>query len=395
MRSVRTALQRCRAPGDPVILSSLPGLTPGPGAYPGLSFVNAPPGRSISMAIGMAAAMPSSPLVLVMNADSVTLGTNHLIHAARRNIGMTLLLLREELTTSARYARSGRLAWVMPDLQQSLEKRGTPLEWASALEAAFVGRGSVADPDQLAGIIRQAIDTPGFSVVGVTGSAELPLGVLSRNAWPEYFAAYRDWTAPFVRAGKNRPAPAARTEPATEVPRFEIRVAGLGGHGIKLAGAILSEAAGMHEGLFATHIGDYGSATRGGPSRVDIVIGSQPVSYPGATRPDVLVALTRESAERYAGQVSDRGFVLVDSEAVPVAPADAGTLPIVGIAREFAGKPVAAGVVALGCIAAITDRVAIESIQKSLRSKVPPHTLDGNLAALYAGYQRTGELLGR
>lgn len=395
MRSVRTALQRCRAPGDPVILSSLPGLTSGPGAYPGLSFINAPPGRSISMAIGMAAAMPSSPLLLVMNADSVTLGTNHLIHAARRNIGMTLLLLREELTTSAAYARSGRLAWAMPDLQQSLETRGTPLEWASALEAAFVARGSVADPDELVAIIRQAIDTPGFSVVGVTGSTELPVGVLSRNTWPEYFAAYREWTAPFVRAGTNRSEPSEHAEPETDVPRFEIRIAGLGGHGVKLAGVILSEAAGLHEGLFATHIGDYGSATRGGPSRVDIVFGSEPVSYPGATRPDILVALTRESAETYAGQVSDRGFVMVDSEAVPVPPADARTMPIVGIAREFSGKPVAAGVVALGCVAAITNLVSIESIKQSLRSKVPPHTLDGNLAALYAGYQRAGEILGR
>ncbi len=63
-----------------------------------LSFIQGPPGRNIALAIGLRAARPRTPLVLLMNADSVTLGTNHLIHAARRNIGLTVLLLRADLT---------------------------------------------------------------------------------------------------------------------------------------------------------------------------------------------------------------------------------------------------------------------------------------------------------
>ena len=47
----------------------------------------------------------------------------------------------------------------------------------------------------------------------------------------------------------------------------------MGGQGVKLSGTILSEAAGLGEGLWATHYGEYGSATRGGPSKVDIVMG--------------------------------------------------------------------------------------------------------------------------
>lgn len=394
-RSVRTALERCRGPGDPVILSSLPELKSGARAYPGIAFINGPPGRNISLAIGLAAAIPDSPLLLIMNADSVTLGTNHLIHAARRNVGMTLLLLREELTTREKSARAGRLAWTVPDLQYAVETRGTPLEWVSALEASFVGRGSVVEPSQLVAVVREAIDTPGFCLVGVTGSTDLPLGVLSRSSWPEYYSAYRNWTAPFASRKKDAPAPTARPAPRHGIPRFEIRIAGLGGHGIKLAGTILSEAAGLHEGLAATHIGDYGSATRGGPSSVDIVIGSEPVSYPGATRPDILVALTRESADRYAEHVSAKGVVVIDSEAVSVPPAGAYAVPIIGIARDLGGKPVAAGVVSLGCVAALTDLISIESIRQSLTGKVPAHTLAGNLAALSAGYERTRQILGR
>lgn len=76
----------------PIILSSLPDLPYQMKGRAPLSFVQGPPGRNIAVAIGLRAALPRTPLILIMNADSVTLGTNHLIHAARRNFGMTLLL---------------------------------------------------------------------------------------------------------------------------------------------------------------------------------------------------------------------------------------------------------------------------------------------------------------
>ena len=91
-----------------------------------------------------------------------------------------------------------------------------------------------------------------------------------------------------TRGGRwRRGARAAAAGRATQrtVPRCEVRIAGLGGHGVKLAGTVLSEAAGFHEGLWATQRGDYGSATRGGPSRVDVVLGSDAITYPARTIP--------------------------------------------------------------------------------------------------------------
>ncbi len=390
----------CQAMGQldpaepPVILSSLPDLPYGrdgrEGAAP-LSFIQGPPGRNIALAIGLRAAMPRTPLVLVMNADSVTLGTNHLIHAARRNIGMTLLVLRADLTQDEAAGSLDRTGWRLPDYQQKLESPSRPLDWVTALSAALVGRANLTEPDQLAQLLVKAIKTPGFTVLGVTAEPSLETGVLSTCEWPEYFDAYRAWAAP-LRAD---PVPQPVTEsvaPRRSVPRTEVRIAGLGGQGVKLAGTVLLEAAGHHEGLHATQRGDYGSATRGGPSLVDVVMGTDPISDPVAGSPDVLVLLTQAAADRYARAARKGSVVICDADEVAKPPAGALAVPIAAISRRHTGKILASGVVALGCVAA-AGAISREALMKSLAGNVPRAALEANREALDSGFAATAEAI--
>lgn len=373
----------------PVILSSLADLPYEQGQAARrapLSFVQGPPGRNIALAIGLRAALPDTPLVLIMNADSVTLGTNHLIHAARRNIGMTLLLLRSDVTADAEPGSHDRMDWSAPYYQPGLETAPAPLAWLTALDAALVGRASLQDPDGLAQLIHTAIETRGFAVLGVTTEAHLELGILSRSEWPEYFAAYRAWTAGFAAPPaapepEQLPAPSAR-----HVPRCALRIAGLGGHGIKLAGTILSEALGRYAGLWTTQRGEYGSATRGGPSQVDVIAGSDPIDYPGADRPDVLVLLSQGAARLHAGTQAPGAVVIADPGEVDPLPPGAAPVPLTALARQHVGSPIAAGLVSLGAIAALTDLVALDALRRSAAAHVPRRLVDRNLAALEAGY---------
>jgi len=378
----------------PIILSSLPDLPYACGGRDGpapLSFIHGPPGRNIALAIGLRAARPRVPLVLVMSADSVTLGTNHLIHAARRNIGMTLLILRAELTRGVQKSTMDRAGWDLPAYQRDLESPSRPLDWVSALGASLVGRGNLDDPDELARLIRRALATPGFSVIGVTTEPSLATGVLTENPWPEYFDVYREWAAPLAAAGCAA-VPVHRSPVHTAkraVPRCEVRIAGLGGHGVKLAGTVLSEAAGFHEGLRATQRGEYGSATRGGPSMVDVVLGSDAITYPGADHPDVLVVLSQRAADRYARDLKPGARVIADPAEVGTLPRGAIAVPITALAREHTGKPLAAGVVALGCVAALCDAVSPSALNESLAGNVPRALVAGNIAACAAGFAAT------
>ncbi len=378
---------------EPIILSSLPYMPEGDHRHTPFSLVLGPPGRLIAVAIGLRAALPDVPLLLVGAADSITIGTNHLIHAARRNIGMTLLLLRSDVLP-AHEAQLDRTGWGDAANQASLEASGTPLEWAAALQAALVARGSIRDPAGLADLIQEAIEADGFSVIGVTSDPALPLGVVSEVAWPEYFSAYRELVGPLEGTGQARRGIDA-PQPRDGAPaRVEVRIAGIGGQGVKLSGTILSEAAGLGEGLWATHYGEYGSATRGGPSKVDIVMGAEPITYAGADRPDVLVLLSKGAADANLGSRQAWTHVVVDEGSLDPVPDGALEVPIVRLAREHTGKPIAAGVTSLGCVAALNGAVSLDAVVAAVAKRVPRRAVESNTASLEAAYEFTKNLIG-
>ena len=420
------AIAACAPHGGmpPIVLSSasdlpdvqaLAGEGNGARGSTALSFVQGPPGRIVSLAVGLRAALHDTPLVVVMNADSVTLGTNHLIHAARRNYRMTLLLLRSDLTRSLMPDALDRAGWSLPEEQRALETPARPLDWAAAMGAAFVARATLRDPAGLATLLREAMATRGLSVVGLVDDADLPIGVLKRSPATEYFDAYRAWrdgiatgTAMILRGASRNCADTSPTvtspviiahtaaSPAitssggaapSHLPRCEIRIAGLGGHGVKLAGTVLSEAAGLDEGRWATQRGEYGSATRGGPSMVDVVIGSDPISYPAADHPHVMVALTERSAQHYAGAVRPGGWLVVDADEVRHRPPGVLVVAITALAREYTGKPLAAGMVAAGCVAALTGAVTLDCLRARIALHLPAGAAAGNIAACDAGYR--------
>lgn len=405
----------------PILLSSLPDL-PATNTVAGetdrFSFVQGPPGRIVSLAIGLRAAMPNTPLVLIMGADSVMLGTNHLIHAVRRNIAMTVILLRADVTADAPLGEIDRLGWQMPSWQQSLETPARPLEWATALGAAFVARASLREPVTMVSLLREAMNANGFALVGVTDGANLPLGELSRTPSPEFFDQYRTRIGePALAAARavlahpeevdapranerveadtraTRVATPERPARGTTLPRCEVRICGLGGHGVKLAGTVLSEAAGLVEGRWATQRGEYGSATRGGPSMVDVVLGSDPITYPSADHPNVLVALTPASAKRFASALPAGGRLVVDADEVISPPDGALVVPITALARKHTGKPIAAGMVAVGVVAALTGAVSLDSLRSRIAANLPAKATPDNIAACEAGHRAALEAL--
>ena len=386
----------------PLVLTSLPDLPEYDLEGPPISFIHGPPGRNIALAVGLRAALPDTPLLLVMNADAVTLGMNHLIHAARRNMGMTLMILRSDVTDAVQKSRVNRTSWRVYGIQESIERKATPLELATSLDAASVSRGSIDDPEELARLVNDALLTPGFSMVGVTSGTQLPLGVLSRTQLPEYFDSYRDWSSSLrellarKRAAEGSAPPdeaAGFTRPLHTVPRHEVRIAGLGGQGVKLAGSVLNTAAGDYEGLWTTQRGEYGSATRGGPSLVDVISGSERIGYPRADNPDVMVLLSEKSVQQYADSAKPGGYLIVDADKVESVPPGAVSVPIVRISIEQTGKHIAAGIVSLGCIAAVSSIVSVESMKKSIAKNLPAKLVQANVAALTAGYEATRNIM--
>lgn len=172
------------------------------------------------------------------------------------------------------------------------------------------------------------------------------------------------------------------------VERYEIRLCGSGGQGLILAGLILAEAAAVYDGKNAVQTQSYGPESRGGFSSSVVIISNQDIDYPKATKVDVLLALTQETVNRYSGDIKDDGILIVDEEMVrdvPVGKYKIYRLPIIAIARTKVGKLIVANIVALGVIIGLTKVVSIDTIKKSLFSKIPKGTERLNFMALEAG----------
>ncbi|MDA8217816.1 MAG: 2-oxoacid:acceptor oxidoreductase family protein, partial [Dehalococcoidales bacterium] len=90
--------------------------------------------------------------------------------------------------------------------------------------------------------------------------------------------------------------------------RYEVRLAGVGGQGLQLAGLILAEAAAIYENKNVVQSQSYGAEARGGPSMSEVIIGDGDIDYPKVTEPDLLLALSQDAADRYVPQVKKDGL---------------------------------------------------------------------------------------
>jgi 2-oxoglutarate ferredoxin oxidoreductase subunit gamma len=167
--------------------------------------------------------------------------------------------------------------------------------------------------------------------------------------------------------------------------RFEIRLAGSGGQGLILAGIILAEAAGIYDGKFVCQTQSYGPAARGGASKAEVVISDGEIDYPKAIQPDVLLAMNQQSLDTYLADLKPDGLLMVDATLVPEVPLDRYlAIPFTQIARDL-GKEMVANIVALGALAARSNAVTLESLEKAVLGRVPRGTEELNKKALAAG----------
>lgn len=168
--------------------------------------------------------------------------------------------------------------------------------------------------------------------------------------------------------------------------QYEIRLAGLGGQGIILAGIILAEAAGIYDGKFVAQTQAYGAAARGGFSRSDVVISDEEINYPKAQALDLLLAMSQDAYDDNLQYLKPGGTLIVDSTYVSeIADAKVYAIPFSRIAREKFGRENVANIIALGGLTQITRHISAEAMEKAVMKRVPKAHLEMNKQAFEAG----------
>lgn len=164
--------------------------------------------------------------------------------------------------------------------------------------------------------------------------------------------------------------------------RREVRLAGSGGQGLQLAGVILAEAVAL-DGFYVAQTQSYGPESRGGKSRADIVIDTEPIDYPELIGIDALLALTQQAYDANIGLLRPGGVLVIDSDHVE-ADQEAIRVPVYSI-TEGLGREIVANMVGLGALNEAARLASWDSLEKAIWQYAPDGTADLNLQALKAG----------
>lgn len=128
-------------------------------------------GRSLAVAAGLKLARPDmTVLVAGGDGDGFSIGGNHFMHACRRNVDMTYVVMDNRVygMTKGQPSPTTEADW---DASAMAPPGGTgltpfnPLAIALAAGANFVARAFSGDPNGTAATIAEAIRHPGFSFV--------------------------------------------------------------------------------------------------------------------------------------------------------------------------------------------------------------------------------------
>jgi 2-oxoglutarate ferredoxin oxidoreductase subunit beta len=128
-------------------------------------------GRALAFATGVKLSKPELNVIVPMgDGDALSIGGNHFIHAARRNIGMTAIVMNNRIygMTGGQYSPltgPGMMATTAP--YTNIDQGFDIVEMATAAGATFVARTTTYHVQQMSQIIRSAILHEGFSVVEV------------------------------------------------------------------------------------------------------------------------------------------------------------------------------------------------------------------------------------
>ena len=141
-------------------------------------------GRALAFATGLKMVRPELKTIVVMgDGDALAIGGNHFIHAARRNIGLTTIVVNN-LTygmTGGQYSPTtptGALSSTAP--YGHIEQPFPIAELAKTAGAAYVARSTVFHVQELEKYITQAISKEGFAMVEAMSYCHTTLGRLNR-----------------------------------------------------------------------------------------------------------------------------------------------------------------------------------------------------------------------
>jgi 2-oxoglutarate ferredoxin oxidoreductase subunit gamma len=170
----------------------------------------------------------------------------------------------------------------------------------------------------------------------------------------------------------------------------KIIIGGYGGQGILFFGSILAYT-GMLEKKQVTWFPSYGAEIRGGTANCTVIVSDESIGSPVVRNPDVLIAMSDASLNKFQPHLRDNGMLVVDSSLIKT-PVPRSTIEVVAVpATEISsknGNTKSANMVLLGAFITRSKILRKASVFKALEhtlSKGNNKNIDMNKKAIIEG----------
>jgi len=184
MGALIRAIDHLGLKNDEVALVAGIGCTARMPVYMDFNTLHTTHGRALAFATGLKIARPDLKVIAIMgDGDALAIGGNHFIHAARRNIGITALVVNNAIygMTGGQYSPTtplGKRATTAP--YGNIEPPFPICELAIAAGASYVARSTVYHALELDKFLTEAIAKEGFSVVEAISYCHTTFGRLNK-----------------------------------------------------------------------------------------------------------------------------------------------------------------------------------------------------------------------
>ena len=165
-------------------------------------------GRALAFATGVKLGLPELNVIVPMgDGDALAIGGNHFIHAARRNIDITAIVMNNRIygMTGGQFSPLsgiGTMATTAPF--SNIDHAFDVAELSKAAGATFVARTTTFHAKQITDIIKQAILHEGFSVVEILTQCPTYFGRKNRvGSASDMMELYKKNTTPIGSKAKQ------------------------------------------------------------------------------------------------------------------------------------------------------------------------------------------------
>lgn len=278
-------------------------------------------GRAPALGLGVSLGInrKDKKVIVIQGDGGATIGLQHLLEAARRNIDLTLVVFNNLLYGMT----GGQISGLSTDKfkeDRHFEEGIPPFDIVKlAHQAGAMYSARVVSPRNFKPSLKTAMETRGFSLLEM-GSMCTSYAVNKLDELLDYAEdddaltnerrplkiEYRETSSLFDRLENIETNFESKVE-----DRIGIVLAGSAGGGVQSAAMMLAKA-GVKSGLHATMKGEYPVTVGTGFSVAEVILSKNPIHYTGLHQPDALLVVSEDGWNKTSHLADEASYVLTD-----------------------------------------------------------------------------------